>query len=131
MKKIFTLFPSRTYPTPDGTLTYFFAPPELWNQIGMAKTLRVQMRGARRSDPNAYARVRFYETCIPDGRPSNVGIEITATVQLTTSMTPDLVTVSGPFAGRVEPVLEVWDSDSNDDPMDITLEVHVTAILEE
>ena len=81
---------------------------------------------------NAKVTITAFETSMPQGRPSEVGKLIAgAGISNETALRPALFNIPGPFAGRVELLLQVEEDTAGPDQVGFDLEVVATLIMEE
>lgn len=78
--------------------------------FGQAKTILLQAYGHRITGANTKLTVEVWHTCLPTGRPLEVGKLLTTATFTVGALRPPIATVSGPLAGRVELVVGIEDN---------------------
>ena len=83
----------------------------LCDVFGQAKTILLQAYGHRiSSSTNTKLTVEVWHTCLPTGRPFDVGKLLTTATFTPGALRPPIASVTGPFAGRVELVVGIEDT---------------------
>jgi hypothetical protein len=128
MKRLVTLFKGQFSSKGDGNTRTYEADDSLTLVLGQAKDIRLHAYTFVK-DNNAVATLRLYESSI-EGPPDAFGKQLNdPNGYVLTNSDCYLVTVSGPFCGRLRAMLEVKDSAAAN-PMSITIEVGATLIIE-
>lgn len=132
MKKTILVHARQTFTsTSAGVKIQYAHDVALCDILGQAKTMLVQLYGHRITGTNTKTTVEVWHTCLPSGRPVEVGKQLGSTITLNpTTLRPAIQTINGPMAGRVELVIGIEDSTAAAQ-QEYDVEVWATLILEE
>jgi hypothetical protein len=111
----------------DGTLRMYEADDGLMEILGQATSIRVHGFVYEKTDANATAELKFYESSV-GGDVVEKGAQIGSAVDLS-AVGATFGTVSGPFCGRVKAILEVSDATTTSGKK-FHMDIGLTLILE-
>lgn len=93
--------------------------------MGQGELLQVEFIGHNRSASTARARLTFYESTNPTGRPRDSQKQLGPQV-VESELRPEFTWVYGPFGSHVECCLEIYDSNSPTAQVFIEAEIRVS-----
>ncbi len=130
-RNIPALFPLGTYFCKNtGGVRDYPMDESLIEVLGQASKVLVQSYTYEKTDADAKATLRLYQAAL-DGDVREKGLEIGSGTDLS-NLGPAMVTINGPFCGRIMAYLEI--KDGNATPANqkrVNIEVGVTLVMEE
>ena len=129
MKRLIPVYTRDTYLSgSSGGVKVFRHDESLFEVLGQGKVLLLQVYGYRKS-ATARATIKVYESSLQGRPPSEIGTQVGTTVTVTT-LRPGPMSITGPFQGRIEVVLEIDDTAATSQ-QEFDLVIAATLIIEE